>query len=333
MGRISLSHLLEDGRWQCDLCPHRCMLRPGQTGLCHVRRAMPDGIRSLVYGEPVATHVDPIEKKPLYHFFPGSRIYSIGTLGCNLRCRGCQNDSLSRAAYVPTGGKVSAERVVDAARDAGCRMIAYTYNEPVVWAEYAYDIACAAKKAGLLNVLVSAGYVRQEVLPWFLEPFDAANIDLKGFSETFYRSWANGTLEDVLNTLVYMHAKPGFWLEVTTLVIPGINDSDEMLCSEFEWLVSHLGCDVPLHLSAFHPACEALDIESTSPAVIVHASELARKAGLRFVYPGNVPLETATRCDVCDAELIRRFGFRTQMVGMKDGACAKCGHRVSGIWH
>lgn len=332
MGRISLSHQREDGRWQCDLCPHGCVLKVGQTGVCHVRQADGEGIRSLVYGEPAATHVDPIEKKPLNHFFPGERIFSLGTLGCNLRCCGCQNDSLSRAAYVPMGAKVPAERIVEAAERAGCRMIAYTYNEPIVWAEYAYDIACLAKKAGMKNVLVSAGYIRPEALAWFLEPFDAANIDLKGFCEEFYRSWANAGLQPVLDAIETMHRKPGFWLELTTLVIPGINDSDEALREEFAWIVSNLGRDVPLHLSAFHPACEALEIESTPLETIERAAVLAREAGIHFVYPGNVPLETATRCAACGAELIRRFGFRTQNIGMKDGACAACGAAVPGVW-
>lgn len=332
MDRIALSHKLEDGRWQCGLCPHACVLNEGQVGICHVRKAEKNGIRSLVYGEPVATHIDPIEKKPLNHFLPGERIFSLGTLGCNLRCRGCQNDGLSRAHYASMGTKISADRIVDAAIQAGCRMIAYTYNEPIVWAEYAYDIACVAKNAGLKNVLVTAGFIQTNALEWFLEPFDAANIDLKGFSESFYRSWANAKLQPILETIERMHNKKGFWLELTTLLIPGINDDDEMLKQEYQWIVDHLGKDVPLHLSAFHPACDALDVPPTSIENVEHAAELAVDAGIHFVYPGNVPIETATLCDACKTVLIRRFGFHTKNEGLNCGCCASCGHRIAGIW-
>jgi len=297
-----------------------------------VRAGSHDGIRSLVYGEPVATHVDPIEKKPLNHYFPGERIFSLGTLGCNLRCRGCQNDSLSRGVYEAGGPKISADRVVQAAVRSGCSMIAYTYNEPIVWAEYAMDIAEAAHAANLRNVLVSAAYIQPEALSEFIKPFDAANIDLKGFSEEFYKNWAGGSLQPVLDALEEMHRKPGFWLEITTLVIPGINDSDEMLEAEFDWIVSHLGADVPLHLSAFHPACEAMDIASTPVGTLVHAAELAKSAGIRFVYLGNVRMNADTVCPSCGATLISRAGYSVSIKALTNGRCGQCGECIPGIW-
>ncbi len=329
---MKFCHLQESGVWQCDLCPHACRLHVGQVGVCHVRMAKDDGIHSLVYGEPVASHVDPIEKKPLNHYYPGSMIYSLGTLGCNLRCRGCQNDSLSRSSYVPMAQKVGADQVVLAAQRSGCNMIAYTYNEPIVWAEYAHDIAVIAKKRGMKNVLVSAGFIQPAALEDWLEPFDAANVDLKGFSEDFYKTWAHGRLDTVLHTLEVMHRKPGFWLEITTLIVPGINDSDAMLQAEFAWIVEKLGQDVPLHLSAFHPACEALDIAPTPVETLIHATELARSAGIHFVYPGNVRMTTATECPACGHTLIRRRGFETTRVGLNQGCCDACGARIPGCW-
>ncbi len=325
-------HANEDGTWQCDLCPNACRLRDGQLGACRVRVGRLHGIESLVYGEPVATHVDPIEKKPLNHYFPGERIFSLGTLGCNLRCRGCQNDSLSRGTYIEGSEKIAPERVVQAALRSGCRMIAYTYNEPIVWAEYAMDIAAAAHAAKMRNVLVSAAYIQPDALQRFIEPFDAANIDLKGFSEAFYRDWAGGRLGDVLCALEVMHRKPGFWLEITTLVIPGINDSDAMLEAEFDWIVSHLGVDVPLHLSAFHPACEALEIGCTPLQTLVHAAELANRAGIRFVYLGNVRCNADTTCPACGTTLVSREGYRVSIQALREGKCNRCGTDIPGIW-
>ena len=333
MERHAFFHEVGAGQWQCDLCPKSCRLKAGEIGACRVRAGSRDGIACLVYGEPVARHVDPIEKKPLNHYFPGTKVFSLGTQGCNLRCRGCQNDSLSRGAYEPMGEKIAPELVVKMAERNGCSMIAYTYNEPIVWAEYAMDIAFAAREKGMRNVLVSAGAIRREALERFIEPFDAANIDLKGFSEAFYRSWAGGSLETVLETLEVLHRRPGFWLEITTLVIPGVNDSDEMLESEFAWYVKHLGGDVPLHLSAFHPACEALEIGCTPFETLERAREMATRAGIRFVYLGNVRENADTVCPKCGEPLVMRRGYRVRLGAFERGACQKCGEKIPGVWN
>ena len=318
---------------KCDLCPNYCALNDGQIGICGGRIARNGHCVEYSHGSLSAIHIDPIEKKPLHHFFPGSSALSLGGWGCNLKCRGCQNDSLSRTRADAVKPRVyDAEKIVLFARDEECQSIAYTYNEPIIWWEYMDEVANLARNQGIKNVMVTAGYVSEVARERVFAHIDAANVDLKGFSESFYRDWCGGKLGPILETLEYLHTKKDFWLEVTTLLIPGMNDGDEMLRAEFEWFVSHLGSEVPLHLSAFHPAAEAMNIPSTSLESVLHAGKLAREIGIRFVYMGNVPVMNDTVCSGCGNVLIRRMGYHVDIAGMNGGHCRTCGKELPGIF-
>ena len=329
---VALSRASSQGHVLCALCPHGCALDPGKKGLCGVRAGNADGVASLVYGRPAALNIDPIEKKPLFHFYPSCAVFSYGLQGCNLRCRGCQNASLSRGPLRQDLAQLSPGEIVDAARKAGCGMVAATYSEPIVWAEYAHDVAAEARLAGLKNVMVTGGYVNAAVREWLFEPFDAANVDLKGFGDDMYRSWTGGSLAPVLETILYLRKKPNFWLELTTLVVPGINDDPDMLRAEFSWIFSNLGACVPLHLSAFHPAAQAMSIPRTPAETLLRARDLAHEAGLKFVYLGNVPAENDTWCPDCGAVLLLRRGYQTQQPGLSGDQCRFCSRRLEGVF-
>lgn len=286
----------------------------------------------------MALAVDPIEKKPLYHFLPGHSVLSLGTLGCNLSCTFCQNWSLSHANGTrPAGNRtVLPEEVAQMAVQRGIPAVAATYNEPVVWAEYAMDIADACRERGVRMVAVTSGYMAPAPRADFYRRMDAANVDLKSFRDEFYRRFCQARLAPVLETLEYIRQETDCWLEVTTLVIPGMNDSESELDGLSAWVAEHLGVDTPLHFSAFHPDGEMTHLSATPPATLRRARELAMANGLRHVYVGNVRQETeatATWCPQCGARLIERDAYETRMTGLKpNGDCAQCGGRCAGVW-
>ena len=324
---------------QCELCPHRCRIAEGGRSRCFGRVNRGGVLMAETWGRPVAMQVDPIEKKPLNHFLPGSRILSLGTLGCNLACRFCQNWDLShpRAETDPGGREVRPEEVALAAERGGIPAVAATYNEPAVWAEYALDIADACHEKGLRMVAVTAGYFSAESRLEFFRKMDAANVDLKSFRDDFYKRLCGARLAPVLEKLEAIRKETDCWLEVTTLLIPGLNDSEAELDELTAWIAEHLGEGTPLHFSAFHPDGEMRDGSPTPPATLRRARELARKNGLRHVYVGNVRGEedaTATFCPDCGARLIDREGFRAKILKMDaDGRCQVCGRICEGVWN
>ncbi|HVP37564.1 MAG TPA: AmmeMemoRadiSam system radical SAM enzyme [Candidatus Saccharimonadales bacterium] len=328
-------HTLDDGRVQCDLCPRHCRLRDGQRGFCFVRRREGAGLLAP-YARCSGLCADPVEKKPLYHFLPGSAVLSFGTLGCNLACRCCQNWHLSRSRDAQRSLEAAApDAVVRAALAAGCAGVAFTYNDPVVFHEYAVDTARACRRAGLRTVAVTAGYVCPEPRAEFYREMDAANVDLKAFTERHYREMSGVSLEPVLDTLRYIRRETRTWLELTTLLIPGENDTDAELEELTRWVVEELGPDVPMHFTAFHPAWRMADHPPTPRATLTRARRVAMRAGVRYAYTGNVhdPEGSATRCHACGRILILREGFSAAVTGL-DGAgrCRGCGTPCAGVF-
>ncbi len=326
---------LGDGRIQCDVCPRYCRLHEGQRGLCFVRAASKGGIVLTSYGRSSGFCVDPIEKKPLNHFLPGTPVLSFGTAGCNLTCKFCQNWDMSKSREMDTlADAASPETLARAAERLGCRSIAFTYNDPVIFLEYAVDVAQACRERGIKSVAVSAGYVTPEARRDFFAPIDAANIDLKGFSEDFYRNLCSAQLQPVLDTLVYLKHETGVWLEITTLLIPGENDSDAELEALSQWVAESLGPEVPLHFTAFHPDWKMLGTSATPHGTLSRARSIAMKAGLRYVYVGNVHdrREASTYCHECGEMLIGRDWYELFAWGLSpDGTCESCGTVMSGV--
>ena len=329
-------HRLADGRIQCDLCPRECKLHEGQRGLCFVRAREKDAIVLTTYGRSSGFCLDPIEKKPLNHFLPGSSVLSFGTAGCNLTCKFCQNWDISKArADDRLQQHASPEAIARAAVESGARSVAFTYNDPVIFLEYAVDVAAACREAGVKTVAVTAGYIGEVARPEFFGAMDAAYIDLKGFTEGFYRKLCTGSLDAVLDTLVYVKHETKTWLEITTLLIPGENDSSQEIAALSAWVMERLGPDVPLHFTAFHPDWKMRDIGPTPPATIKRAREIARDAGLRYVYTGNIHDEAgqSTYCHGCRACLIGRDGYSITSWRLDaSGACAACGEPCPGIF-
>jgi pyruvate formate lyase activating enzyme len=327
-------HTLSDGRVQCDLCPRFCKLREGQRGFCFVRRARDRGIDLTSYGRASGFCIDPIEKKPLNHFYPGTSVLSFGTAGCNLGCRFCQNWDISKAKEMDRLTDIAApEAVAGAARDAGCKSVAFTYNDPVIFAEYAIDCAAAARELGLHTVAVTAGYITDKARPAFYAAMDAANVDLKGFTEEFYHKLCFAHLGPVLDTLRFIRHETGVWLEVTTLLIPDHNDSEGEVAQLCEWFVENLGPEVPLHFSAFHPDFKMVDVPATPPATLARARKQAREAGLRHVYTGNVhdKVGQSTYCAGCNALLIERDWYKLGAWNLDaSGKCKACGTALAG---
>ena len=318
---------------KCSICPRNCLIEPGKFGACGARTCIQDKIVHARPGLLSAIHVDPIEKKPLHHFLPGTSALSLGSFGCNLMCRGCQNHTISRAnCHNSDGFILSPSQIIQTAREYQCPIIAYTYNEPIIWGEFVSETAKQAKEAGIRNIMVTAGYTTLDTCQWLFADIDGANVDLKGFSEDFYKTWANGSLQPVLETLEYLHKRQNFWLEITTLLIPGLNDDTPMLQKEFEWIATHLGPEVPVHLSAFHPDYKALDIPVTPIQSILNAMKIAENIGLRFVYPGNVRIGADTHCPYCHATVIRRQGYQIEMTGMDENRCTTCGQIIPGVF-
>ncbi len=327
-------HALEDGRVQCDLCPRFCKLGEGQRGLCFVRGREGGGIVLSTYGRSSGFCVDPIEKKPLNHFLPGTPVLSFGTAGCNLACRFCQNWDISKSREFDTlADRADPGTIARAAEKLGCRSVAFTYNDPVIFHEYAVDVAQACRARGVATVAVTAGYVTPEPRAEFYRHMDAANIDLKAFSERFYAKICAGQLAPVLETLEYLKHETDVWFEITTLLIPGENDSDAELEEMTQWVVAHLGPDVPMHFSAFHPDWKMLNLPATPPATLARAREIAIKNGVRYAYVGNVHDESrdSTFCHGCGALLIGRDWYELTHWNLgPDGACPDCGAKCAG---
>jgi len=328
------SSRLPDGRLRCDVCPRACTLHDGQRAFCFVREARGGEVVLTSYGLSTGFCIDPIEKKPLYHFYPGSAVLSFGTAGCNLGCRFCQNWDISKAqSTARLSSAASPHAIAKAALAHDCTSVAFTYNDPVVFYEYAVDTALACHERGVKTVAVTAGYIAAAARPGFFAPMDAANVDLKAFSERFYTALCLGHLEPVKETLVYLARETPVWLELTTLLLPGENDSEAEIAALCEWVASALGPNVPLHFSAFHPDFKMLDLPPTTFAVLQRARAQARAAGLHHVYTGNVhdPAGQSTVCATCAAMLIERDGYALGHCGLdRAGACATCGAPLAG---
>jgi len=327
---------LADGRIQCDVCPRECKLQEGQRGLCFVRGRSGDQVVLTTYGRSSGYCIDPIEKKPLNHFLPGTPVLSFGTAGCNLTCKFCQNWDISKSREMDRlMDQASPEAITTAALDTGCRSVAYTYNDPVIFLEYAVDVAAACRAKGVKNVAVSAGYVKEGAREEFFAAMDAANIDLKGFTENFYGKLCTGELGPILDTLVYIKHETAVWLEITTLLIPGQNDSEAELQAMTQWVMDKLGPDVPLHFTAFHPDHRMRDIPATPPETLKRARRIARENGLRYVYTGNIHDKDggSTYCHGCGTRLIGRDWYELSGWTLAaDGTCGKCGTACAGIF-
>lgn len=336
-------HVIEDGRIQCDLCPRDCRLHEGQRGACFVRQRSGDQMVLTTYGRSSGFCIDPIEKKPLNHFYPGSSVLSFGTAGCNLACKFCQNWDISKSREMDTlMDQATPAAIAEAARSAGCKSVAFTYNDPVIFAEYAMDTADACHDLGIQAVAVTAGYIGVEARREFYAKMDAANVDLKGFTDEFYVKVCGARLQPVLDTLVYLRHETDVWTEITTLLIPGKNDSDAEIEAECKWIARELGPDVPLHFTAFHPDYKMTDIGRTPASTLSRARNIALGEGLRYVYTGNVhDLQGGTTfCPGCARPLIERDWHEIRSYELSaDGRCRHCHaslpgrfERVSGHW-
>ena len=329
-------HTLDDGRVQCDLCPRACKLHEGQQGLCFVRSCEKGKVVLTSYGRSSGFCIDPIEKKPLNHFLPGTPVLSFGTAGCNLACKFCQNWDISKSRKMDTlAAEASPTTLARVAKELECRSIAFTYNDPVIFHEYAIDVASACAEQGIRSVAVSAGYVNPEPRVEFYRHMDAANIDLKAFSEKFYRKITGSSLQPVLETLLYLKQETTVWFEITTLLIPGENDSEQEISKLSEWIVENLGPDVPLHFSAFHPDWKMRDKPRTSPVLLKRARAIARKRGIHYVYTGNVrDVEgDTTYCSGCGKALIVRDWYELKSWNLDNQhQCGNCGTECTGVF-
>jgi pyruvate formate lyase activating enzyme len=329
-------HALEDGRVQCDVCPRGCRLREGQRGFCFVRARSGDLIALTTYGRSSGFCVDPIEKKPLNHFLPGTSVLSFGTAGCNLGCRFCQNWDISTSREADTlADAASPEAVAHTAERLGCRSVAFTYNDPVAFLEYAVDVALACRARGIRAVAVTAGYVSPEPGGELFGHMDAANVDLKSFDEGFYRRVCGGHLAPVLETLERLARETSVWVEITTLLIPGLNDSDAEIDAMTRWVVERLGPDVPMHFTAFHPDHRMTDRPPTGPGTLARARRIALGNGVHHAYTGNVHDRAgqSTWCQGCGALLVERDWYELGAWNLTaEGTCASCGVEVAGVF-
>ena len=330
-------HVLEDGRVQCDVCPRACKMHEGQRGLCFVRGVEAGEVRLYTYGRSSGFCVDPIEKKPLNHFLPGTSVLSFGTAGCNLACKFCQNWDMSKSREMDTlADRATPVMLAGAAKRLGCSSIAFTYNDPVIFMEYAMDVADACREKGIRSVAVTAGYMCAEPRREFYRHMDAANVDLKSFTERFYRKVCGAELGNVLETLEYLKRETSVWFEITTLLIPDENDSEAELDAMTQWIMDKLGPDVPLHFTAFHPDWKMRDKESTPAATLTRARDIAIRNGLRFVYTGNVHDEkgASTYCPSCNTCVIARDWYVLGAWKLdRSGHCLHCGTQIPGVFH
>lgn len=328
--------MCDDGRLRCPVCPRHCRLADGQRGLCRVRRRQADRFVLATYGRASGFCIDPVEKKPLNHFLPGTPVLSFGTAGCNLKCRFCQNCDLTTAKSIDDMVvPASPEAIAAAAVAHGCSSVAFTYNDPVIFFEYAIDVAAACRDRGIRSVAVTAGYVCPEPRAALFRAVDAANVDLKAFTETFYREQCGGDLRTVLETLAYIRTETDVWLELTTLLIPGLNDSDSELEAMTRWVYKELGPDVPMHFTAFHPAHHMTDRPATPPETLTRARDIAAANGIRYPYTGNVSdlCGQNTVCHRCGALLIERCWYQLGIWNLdREGRCTACGTKCAGIF-
>jgi len=330
-------HLGEDKKVRCNLCSHRCLIAEGRTGFCLVRKNIDGVLYSLSYTKVCSANADPIEKKPLFHFQPGSLSFSIATVGCNFRCRFCQNWQISQAAVdggLVAGQAISPERIVEAALASGCAGIAYTYTEPTVFMELCNDCARLAKQKGLTNVFVSNGYQSREAIDFAADWLDAINVDLKAFSDDYYKRLCQARLQPVLDTISYIAKHTNIWLEITSLLVPGENDDDDQLKQLTDFIVSAAGADVPWHISRFRPDYKYLNSVPTPIDSLERAESIGKAAGLHYIYLGNVPgaKSESTFCYNCGKLLIERFGYRIAANNLKKSCCPDCGTKIAGIW-
>jgi pyruvate formate lyase activating enzyme len=326
----------EDGKVQCYLCNHRCIISLSKRGVCGVRENREGKLYTLVYGRAISLNVDPIEKKPLFHVLPGSSSFSMAAVGCNFRCLQCQNHEISQMPRDRDGriegSEVSPSKIISLTKQYQCRSISYTYTEPTIYFEYAYDVAQQARQEGIKNVFVTNGYMTEEALKTIHPYLDAANVDLKSFNEEFYKEVCGAKLKPVLENLRQMR-QMGIWVEITTLVIPTLNDSDQEFEEIAQFIVS-LGPEVPWHISAFYPTYKMLNLARTTASALRRAREIGIKAGLRYVYCGNVPGEEGedTFCPHCGRRVVERIGFRVTRNDVVNGACRHCRGKIDGIW-
>lgn len=331
---MKYQNTLNGNKIQCTICPRNCKLAEGQTGFCQIRKNIGGEVILTSYGYNTGLSVDPIEKKPLYHFYPGTKVLSFGTLGCNMGCQFCQNWHISKSKADPRINHTSPEKIVQIAQELGCKSVAFTYNDPVIFFEYAIDTAKLCRDVGIKTVAVTAGYINPEPRREFFAYMDAANIDLKAFSEKFYQKNCLAHLKPILDTIKYVKKETNTWLELTTLLIEGENDSSEEIEKECEWIMENLDDDVPLHFSAFHPAYKMMDKPVTKLSTLLKAYEIAKKVGLKYVYTGNIPdIKTSTTfCHACDKPLIVRRGYEITENNLQHGHCIACGGKCSGVF-
>lgn len=319
---------------QCVLCPRRCNLREDMRGNCRVRINLKGKLHTLVYGNPCAVHVDPIEKKPIFHMLPGSMSFSIATAGCNLHCKYCQNWSISQVPPEETENRdMPPEKVVELAINSGSKSIAYTYSDPVVFYEYTLDTSILAKQKGLKNVLVTAGYINPDPLRELCKYIDAAHIDFKGFTEEFYQNICSATLQPVLNT-IKIAKQEGVWIELINLIVPTMNDDFNKIKEMCQWVKDNVGPDVPMHFSRFYPMYKLKNLPLTPDETLSEAREIALNTGINYAYTGNIPGHPGenTYCPQCKKLVIGRIGYSIRENNMADGGCRFCGHTIPGIW-
>jgi pyruvate formate lyase activating enzyme len=325
---------LEDDRIQCTLCPRGCKLKEGQKGFCFIRENIDNEIVMTSYGCSTGFAVDPVEKKPLYHFYPGSSVFSFGTAGCNMGCKFCQNWGITKAQETKRlSQKGLPHEIAQTAKNYGCKSVAYTYNDPVIFLEYAVDTAIECHKLGVKNIAVTAGYISKDARKDFFEHMDAANVDLKAFSESFYKKMCSSSLKDILDTLIYIKNETNVWLELTTLLIPDENDSEEELNKQCKWIVENLGRDVPVHFSAFFPSWKLMDKPRTSEETLLKAYRIARDNGILYPYTGNIhhPQTASTYCQCCQEVVIARDWNTVSEYNLNNnGECKSCGTKCAG---
>jgi pyruvate formate lyase activating enzyme len=325
---------LDDGYVQCKLCAHRCLIKPGQRGICRVRENREGKLYTLVYGNLISRNIDPIEKKPLYHFYPGSTSFSIATPGCNFRCEWCQNWQISqmpRLMNLQRGQRLMPDAIVNLALEEGCQSISYTYTEPTIFFEYSFDTAKLAQEKGLKNVYVTNGFMTSEMLEVLYPHLDAANVDIKAFRDESYRKWMGGRLEPVLDSCRKMKSL-GIWLEITTLIVPDMNDDPEELRALANFIYQELGSETPWHLSRFYPQYQRMESVPTDETILFETKRMAEDLGLSYVYIGNVFGIDSTKCTACGNVLINRRGYSVKVTGFNEkGACNKCGTLFDGV--
>ena len=325
---------LDQDNVRCSLCAHRCLVKEGQRGICRVRENRNGKLYTLVYGNLISKNIDPIEKKPLYHFMPGTKAYSIATPGCNFRCEWCQNWQISqmpRLMEMPRGKRFTPEEIVEEALETGCQSIAYTYSEPTIFFEYSYDVSKLAQEAGLKNVYVTNGFMTPEMLELYWPYLDAANVDIKAFRDEPYRKFMGGHLEPVLESCRLMKSL-GIWLEITTLIVPGINDDPDELKELATFIFEDLGSETPWHLSRFYPQYKITDLAPTDEGILYQTKKMGESVGLHYIYIGNVWGREGTKCKKCGQELIARSGYAIRYTGLdSEGGCKYCHTPLDGV--